>query len=84
MPSCVPYIFAGLQVSLASSWMAVLAAEMVSSTEGAGWVIVAGSENGDIVQIFVGIIAISMVGLLIATGMRQVEQFACRWKAKAR
>lgn len=37
IPSCVPYIFAGMQVGLSTCWMAVLAAEMVSSTEGVGW-----------------------------------------------
>ncbi len=35
LPSAIPYIFAGLQVSLSTSWMAVLAAEMISSYEGA-------------------------------------------------
>ena len=51
IPSCVPYIFAGMQVGLSTCWMAVLAAEMVSSTEGVGWTITAGQENGDMTQI---------------------------------
>ncbi len=80
LPSCVPYIFAGLQVSLSTSWMAVLAAEMVSSTEGSGWIIIAGMESGDMTQIFVGIISIAVVGLLLAIIMRKAEQILCRWR----
>ena len=82
IPSCVPYIFAGMQVGLSTCWMAVLAAEMVSSTEGVGWTITAGQENGDMTQIFVGIIAIAVVGLLLAVLMRWAERVLCRWRER--
>ena len=39
LPSCTPQIFAGMQVALSTSWMAVLAAEMVGAQEGCGWMI---------------------------------------------
>ena len=84
IPSCVPYIFAGMQVGLSTCWMAVLAAEMVSSTEGIGWTITAGQENGDMTQIFVGIIAIAIVGLLLAVLMRWVEKVLCRWRVRGK
>lgn len=82
IPSCVPYIFAGMQVGLSTCWMAVLAAEMVSSTAGIGWTITSGQENGDMVQIFVGIIAIAVVGLLMAVLMRWLEKIMCQWKER--
>ena len=82
IPSCVPYIFAGMQVGLSTCWMAVLAAEMVSSTSGIGWTITAGQENGDMTQIFVGIIAIAVVGLLMAVLMRWLEKVLCQWKER--
>ena len=82
IPSCVPYIFAGMQVGLSTCWMAVLAAEMVSSTEGIGWTITAGQEAGDMTQIFVGIIAIAVVGLLLAVLMRKMESILCRWRVR--
>ena len=84
IPSCVPYIFAGMQVGLSTCWMAVLAAEMVSSTEGIGWTITAGQENGDMTQIFVGIIAIAIVGLLLAVLMRWAERVLCRWRVRGK
>ncbi len=82
IPSCVPYIFAGMQVGLSTCWMAVLAAEMVSSTAGIGWTITSGQENGDMVQIFVGIIAIAVVGLLMAVLMRWLEKVLCQWRER--
>ncbi len=82
LPSCVPYVFAGLQVALSTCWMAVLAAEMVSSTEGLGWIIVAGMESINTTLIFVGILSIALIGLLLATVLRAVERKLCAWKIK--
>ncbi len=84
IPSCIPYIFAGMHVGLSTCWMAVLAAEMVSSTEGIGWTITAGQENGDMTQIFVGIIAIAIVGLLLAVLMRWAERVLCKWRVRGK
>ncbi len=79
MPSAVPQIFAGLQVGMSSSWSTVLAAEMVRSSEGLGWMIVTGMSNNDIVQILTGIVAIGVVGFILANIMRKLEAVLCRW-----
>lgn len=79
LPASVPQIFAGLQVALGSSWGTVLAAEMVRSSEGLGWMIVAGMNNNDMQQILVGIVAIGIVGFILAIIMRKVEAVLCRW-----
>lgn len=79
LPSSVPNIFAGLQVALSSSWATVLAAEMVRSSEGLGWMIVAGMNNNDMVQIMSGIVMIGVVGFILAIIMRKAEEVLCRW-----
>lgn len=79
LPSSVPQIFAGLQVALSTGWMAVLAAEMVRSNDGAGWIIIRGMEVANTVQILVGMIGIGIVGFLLATSMRLVERWLCAW-----
>lgn len=79
LPASVPYIFAGLQVAISSSWATVLAAEMVRSSEGVGWVIVSGMEMNNTTQILVGILAIGLVGFALATIMREVEARLCAW-----
>ena len=79
LPSSVPYIFTGLQIAISSSWAAVVAAEMVRSTTGIGWLITAGQSIGDMGQVMVGIIVIGVVGFLLATIMRGVESKLCAW-----
>lgn len=79
MPAAVPQIFAGLQVGMSSSWTTVLAAEMVRSTEGLGWMIVTGQTNLDMKQILVGIVAIGVVGFILVAFMRKMEDILCRW-----
>lgn len=82
LPFIVPYIFTGLQGSLAGSWMAVLAAEMVSGYDGLGWVIMAGQSSYDMTQVLGGIVMISVVGLLLSTLMHTIERILCRWRVK--
>ena len=79
LPASIPYIFAGLQYSLSVSWMAVLAAEMVSSTEGLGWMIIRGMQFGNTVTILTGMVAIGVIGMLLAQTMRLFERVINRW-----
>ena len=79
IPSSVPYIFTGLQIAISSSWAAVVAAEMVRSTNGIGWMITAGQGIGDMQQIMVGILVIGVIGFLLSTLMRGVESRLCAW-----
>ncbi|MDR1157758.1 MAG: ABC transporter permease [Oscillospiraceae bacterium] len=84
LPSSVPAIFAGLQVAIGVAWATVVAAEMVRSTEGAGWVIINGQEMNNTTQILVGIVAIGVVGFLLAILMRKLEERLCRWSKSGR
>lgn len=79
LPSCTPQIFAGMQVALSTSWMAVLAAEMVGAQEGCGWMIQRGSDTLNITLVMVGMIVIGFVGMLLATIMRVIERRLCSW-----
>jgi ABC-type nitrate/sulfonate/bicarbonate transport system permease component len=84
LPSCIPPIFAGLQVALSGSWMAVLAAELIRSEKGCGWIITAGMQMSDIKQIMVGMIAIALVGLFLITTMRKIEENVLKWNYRSR
>ena len=82
VPSAVPSIFSGAQVSLSNSWMTMLAAEMVRSSEGVGWIIIAGQSVNNMTQMLAGMLAIGIVGLALATGMRLLEERCLRWQGK--
>ena len=46
---------------------------------GLGWVIIAGMNNNDMLQILLGIVAIGIVGLVLSIIFRKVEAVLCRW-----
>lgn len=82
LPSSVPYIFAGLQAGLSSSWATVVAAEMIRSTEGVGWIIIMSQEVGNAVLTLVGVVAIGIIGYLLAIMMRGMEAKLCAWNKR--
>jgi len=79
VPSSVPQIFSGAQVALSNAWMTMLAAEMIRSSYGIGWVIIAGQQVNDMAQMIASMIAIGIVGFLLATGMRLLERRFLVW-----
>lgn len=81
-PASVPQIFTGLQNALSVAWMTVLAAEMVRSSEGVGWIIVMGMDNGNTAQILVGMVGISLMGFVLAAAMRKIERKLCAWNIR--
>lgn len=82
LPSSVPYIFAGLQIAVTAGWSAVVGAEMVQSNEGVGWLIVRGMNTGNTMQIMVGMVAIGIIGYLLATLTSMIERRLCAWNAQ--
>ncbi len=83
LPSCVPNISLGIQAALASGWATVVAAEMVRSSEGVGWLIVAGQNNMDTQQIMVGIVVIGIVGACIGAVAMMIENRLSRWNNRS-
>ena len=84
LPSCVPQIFAGLQIGLGSGWATVVAAEMVRSSEGVGWVITKGQDLNNPLQILVGIVGIGVIGYILAVLMRAIEAKLCVWSERGK
>ncbi len=84
IPASTPIIFAGLHTASAVGWASVVAAEMVRSQSGIGWLIMAGQSNHDMLQTLVGIIGIAIIGFLLATIMRKLEDYLCRWSIRGK
>lgn len=80
IPAAFPQIFAGLQGSFANAWCAVIAAEMIRSDEGTGWIIFNGMNSTNTTQILVGMLAIGLVGFIIAELLKILERRLCAWK----
>lgn len=74
LPSALPMIFTGLRVSLAGAWSAIVAAELIASTKGLGFMIqqCRGIYRPDV--IIAGMIAIGLIGAVLTGVIGIVEK----------
>ena len=79
LPASLPAIFAGIRVALGAGWAVVLAAEMLGSQTGVGYLITLGNEIGDTSLIFVSMIIIAVIGALLSAIATFVERRLCPW-----
>ncbi|WP_041445435.1 ABC transporter permease [Syntrophobotulus glycolicus] len=63
LPSAGPAIFVGLRLSAGYSFFMLIAAEMMGSSSGLGWLILNSQENYDILRIFASATVIALLGL---------------------
>ncbi len=78
LPSALPMIFAGLRVAMGSSWMALVAAELLASTRGLGYLISIGRSLLRSDLIIVGILCLGLIGAAISIIFDFVEKMFVR------
>ncbi len=83
LPSSLPEIFTGMRVGLGIAWTCLVAAEMVSASQGLGWMVLRAGNNLQSGYVFVAIIAIGIVGYLMDLCLRLIERAAIPWRGKA-
>ncbi|MFP5255805.1 MAG: ABC transporter permease [Acidimicrobiia bacterium] len=79
LPSALPDIMAGLRIGLGISWMAVIAAELVSAQSGLGYLIGVSRQLFATEKILVGMVTIGVVGYGMSTGMLWLERRLAPW-----
>ena len=79
IPSAAPNIFTGLRTGLSSCWMCVVAAELVSSTTGLGYLIMNARQFGQTDKVIIGMLTIGLVGKIMDSLLRLIEKLAIRW-----
>ena len=65
LPASVPYIFTAARIGVSAAWTALVAAELIAASEGLGFMIEQASQFFEMSQVYLGIIAIGMIGLLM-------------------
>ncbi len=82
IPSAIPMIFTGVKVSLGTSWATLVAAELLSSSVGLGYMIQRGRTlvRSDI--IIVGMLTIGVVGAFLAFLLSLLEKKIAPWRNK--
>ncbi|CAM3623253.1 ABC transporter permease [Erysipelothrix urinaevulpis] len=83
IPTALPMIFTGLRLALGSSWVALVAAELLAATKGVGYMIQVGRMLGRPDIIIVGMITIGVVGYLMSSALEYLQKKVIRRKEVA-
>lgn len=75
IPSAVPLIFSGIRISLGASWSTLVAAEMLASTKGLGYMIQMGRTMIKPNIILVGMLVIGCTGAALSFLLGKVERY---------
>jgi ABC-type nitrate/sulfonate/bicarbonate transport system permease component len=78
----LPMIFAGLRISLAVSFIVLVAAEFVATKSGLGYLIWNSWELLQVDIMFVGIVTIGILGLITSALFQEIERKVIPWKAE--
>jgi nitrate/nitrite transport system permease protein len=79
LPSALPYMFAGLRISLGVGWMVLIAAEMLAQNPGLGkfvWDMFQNGSSQTLAQIIVAVFTIGIIGFLLDRVMIVLQKSA--------
>ena len=79
LPSGLPAILTGLRIALGTSWATIVAAELVVSLAGFGFLIMNGYRNLESNIVMVGMIAVAVIGFLMNWAFLVIERRLLPW-----
>ena len=80
LPGSMPGILSGLRISLAIAIILLVAAEMLGAEYGIGAYILEAGSLYDLERLFVGVVILSILGVLTSAGIALVERRLLRWR----
>ncbi len=80
LPASVPTIFVGIRLAGAISILALVAVELFGAKAGLGYLIIYSQFSFEIPQMFVGILVITLVGLVFNYLLIGLEKYFTAWK----
>jgi NitT/TauT family transport system permease protein len=80
LPASVPTIFVGIRLASASAMLVLIAAEMVGAKAGLGYLIIYAQYSFLITDMYFGIIAITVIGVLLNVLLEALERHFTAWK----
>lgn len=82
LPAALPQILTGIRIGSAVSWTLVVAAELVAAQVGLGYMIMDAATFFRVKDVYVGLIAIGIIGFLLESTIAFVEQRVVHWQGK--
>jgi taurine transport system permease protein len=83
LPSALPEILTGFRIALGVGWGTLVAAELIASTRGIGYMIMSASNFLATDVVFVGIAVIAAWAFVFAYALRWLERWLVPWKGKS-
>lgn len=80
MPAALPYIIAGLRLSVARALVGVVVAELFGARAGLGFLILMSAQSFDTAAMFVGVIVLAGAGVASVSALKWVEQKMAPWR----
>ncbi|MCX5796099.1 MAG: ABC transporter permease [Elusimicrobia bacterium] len=79
IPSSLPMMISGIRTGFGFAWMAVVAAEMIATRSGLGYLIYTSQDLLRTDRVLVGMLAIGMIGLLVDTLIVHMKDRWIHW-----
>lgn len=79
LPAASPVIFSGLRLGLAQSWLFLVAAELIASSTGLGFLLLDSQNTARTDILFMAIIMLALLGKLSDVIIATIEKRALRW-----
>ena len=81
-PAALPHIFTGIRIALGVSWMSIVAAELIASSSGLGYMINYYREVLRSDLIMVGMCSIGIIGFSMDRGLLWLEKKLLPWRVR--
>jgi sulfonate transport system permease protein len=83
LPAAAPSLFTGLRQGVMQAWLSVIFVELLSSSEGLGFLMAYSRSLSQIDMVIVAMLAIGVVGILIELALRLIESRLQGWRRSA-
>lgn len=80
VPYALPMVFTGIKVSFGSAWATLVAAEMIASSEGLGYMIQQGRNASKPEIVLLGMLVIGFIGAVLTALLSILEKKAIPWR----
>lgn len=83
LPAALPSLFTGLRMGLAQGWLFLVAAELIASSKGLGFLLIDSQNTGRADIIVMSIILLAVIGKLTDTLLALLERRLLRWSERS-
>ena len=83
LPAAMPALFTALKISSGTAVAVLFLAESFATDAGLGWLIMDAWGMGDIERMFVGILGMSVLGVVLYGAVGLAERIVCAWTVKS-